>query len=245
MQPNVAEYHLWLARSYAAEAKKSANVMRLVSIGWNAGTELETAVRLDPNSLDARLDLLRYDVMAPAIVGGSYAKAREQAEEIAKRDAALGAFADGYIAYRHKDYGLGRNRLRDAVRLASKRETKVLALTWLGYLSQETQQYDEAFASFDEILRIDPAHAPALFEIGRTALFSGRELDRGEASLRRYLTMKPKYDEPSLADAHLQLGLLLERAGDLVAARHEVKTAVQLDRDVDGGREAARRMMPR
>jgi len=201
MRPNVAAYHLWLARSYAAEAKTSSNVLRLVEIGWKSGTELETAVRLDPNSLEARLDLLRYYVMAPRLVGGSDAKARAQAAEIAKRDAALGAFAAGYLAYRHKDYGLGRNRLRDAVKMAKTTETKVLALTWLGYLSQETQRYDDAFDAFDEILRIDPSHTAALYEIGRTALFSGRERERGLAAAEQYAKSKPAWDGPSVDDA--------------------------------------------
>ena len=241
LQPKVAAYHLWLARSYAAEAKRTSNVMRLVSIGWNCGDELEAAVSLDPASLEARLDLVRYYVTAPALVGGSWSKARAQAAEIAKRDAALGAFADGYVAYRRKEYGVGRTRFRNAVRLAVARETKVLALTWLGYLSQETQQYDDAFGAFDEILRIDPAHAHALYEVGRTALFSGRDLDRGEASLKRYLTTTPRYDEPSIADAHLQLGLLLERKGDTEAARREVEAALRLDPEVEGGRAAEQR----
>src|ERR1041385_9155156 len=34
-EPKVAAYHLWLARSYAAEAKTTSNVMRLLAIGWN------------------------------------------------------------------------------------------------------------------------------------------------------------------------------------------------------------------
>lgn len=201
MRPNGAAWHLWLARSYAAEAKTSANPMRLLVIGWKSGDELETAVRLDPSSLEARLDLVRYYVLAPRVVGGSDAKARAQAAEIAQRDAALGAFAEGYIAYRRKEYGPARIRFREAVRLATTRETKVLALTWLGYLSQETQQYDDAFAAFEEILKIDPSHTAALYEIGRTALFSGRDLARGEAAVEEYLKTKPRYDEPTLEEA--------------------------------------------
>jgi len=214
LRPGVAAYHLWLARSYAEEAKTSGNVVRLIEIGWKSGTELETAVRLDPASMEARLDLLRYYVLAPRPVGGSDAKARIQAIVIAKRDAALGAFASGYIAYRKKQYGLARTRLHDAVRLATTRETKVLALTWLGYLSQETQRYDEAFAAFDEILRVGPTHTVALYEIARTSLFSGRERERGEAAVEAYLKTTPKYDEPSLDDARALLAKLTSPSAD-------------------------------
>lgn len=208
--PEVADYHVWLARSYAEEAKQTSNAVRLLVVGWKIGTELETAIRLDPSRTDARLDLVRYYTLAPRIVGGSRPKAREQIDEIAKRDAELGAYARGYVAYREKEYGPARIAFEQAAKSESP-STKVLALMWLGYLSQETQQYDEAFAAFDEILRIDPSHASALYEIGRTAVFSGRELDRGEEALKRYLATKPRYDEPSLADARQQLALLRER----------------------------------
>ena len=77
----------------------------------------------------------------------------------------------------------------------------LLALTWLGWLSQETQQYDTAFATFDNMLTTDPGATQALYEIGRTADFCHCQLDRGEAALRRYLATRPKGDQPSLDDA--------------------------------------------
>src|SRR5438552_9050525 len=165
-----AAEHYRVARDYMSEAKHSSNAIRLTYLGWMIGDELEEAVRLDPNLLDARLDLVRYYVIAPRIVGGSLKKARAQANEIAKRDAALGAFARGYIDYRLKSYGPARQRLRDAARLAKTPQTKALALTWLGWLSQETQQYDAAFAAFDELLATDSTRVDALYEIGRTAV---------------------------------------------------------------------------
>lgn len=208
LAPNNPDAHLWLARSYAAEAKESANVLRLVTIGWRAGDELEAAVRLAPERLDARLDLLRYYVVAPRLVGGSNAKADAEVVEIAKRDAALGAFARGYVAYRRKEYAPARTQLEEAVRLAKTRETKVLALTWLGYLSQETQRYDDAFAAFEEILRIDPSHTAALYEIGRTAEFSGSDRERGIAALERYLSAPPPWDGPTWTEAREVLAKL-------------------------------------
>lgn len=240
--PKSAELHYLLARSYTLEAKQSTNAMRLAYVGWNIGEELEIALSLDPSRNDARLDLIRYYERTPRILGGSPAKAREQAAELARRDAARGAFAAGYIAYREKEYGPARLSLRTAVTLASDDETRIMALTWLGWLSQETQQYDDAFAAFDNILTIDPKHGPALYEIGRTAVFSGRELVRGESSLRRYLLLKPRVDDPSLASAHLQLALLLETKGERDEARSEVRIALRIDPKVEGGRAALRRL---
>jgi len=187
------------------EAKQTSNAVRLLYLGWMIGEELENAVRLDPAMVDARLDLVRFYVMAPRTVGGGVPKARRQAREIARRSPALGAFAWDYIEYRQKEYGPARKKLQEAVRLAKDPATRILALTWLGYLSQETQQYADAFASFRAILAIDPTHREALYEIGRTAVFSGLEREAGEAALREYLEKAPSGDMPSAENARKQL----------------------------------------
>src|SRR5258706_12600792 len=97
--PKSAELHYLLAKSYAIEAKQSSNAVRLMYVGWNIGTELETAVALDPSRTDARLDLIRYYELTPRILGGSPKKAHAAAVALAKRDAALGTFARSYLSY--------------------------------------------------------------------------------------------------------------------------------------------------
>src|SRR5258708_23866304 len=103
--PKSADLHYLLARSYTLEAKQSTNAMRLAYVGWNVGEELQAALSLDPSRNDARLDLIRYYERTPRILGGSTAKAREQAAELARRDAARGAFAGGDTHYPAKEDG--------------------------------------------------------------------------------------------------------------------------------------------
>lgn len=205
-----AREHLRAAHEYMSEAKRTSNAFRLAYIAWQIDAELEQALILDPNLVEARLDLVRFYVVAPRIVGGSLRKARREATEIAKRDPALGAFARGYIDYREKTYGRARIELREAAKLAKTPETKTLALTWLGWLSQETQQYDAAFDAWDEVLAIDPTRVDALYEIGRTAVFARRNLDRGEAALKKYLASKRTDEMPSADDANKLLAKIAE-----------------------------------
>jgi tetratricopeptide (TPR) repeat protein len=238
----LAAEHYRTARAWMQEAKTSGNAVRLAYLGWMIGEELEEAVRLDPNLMDARLDLVRYYVVAPRVVGGSLKKARAEAARIGKRDAALGAWAAGYIAYRQKEYGPARHKLQQAVREAKDARTKALALTWLGYLSQETQQYDDAFAAWASLLATDASRVDALYEVGRTAIFANRELDCGEQALRQYLQSRPGPEMPTVADGHAQLGLLLERRGDVPAARKELETALRLDPKVKFAADALDRL---
>jgi len=51
---------------------------------------LEKAVELNPDSIEARFDLMEYYLQAPAFLGGDVAKAEGQAREISKRSAAAG-----------------------------------------------------------------------------------------------------------------------------------------------------------
>jgi len=90
--------------------------------------------------------------------------------------------------------------------------------------------------------RVHPSDPEALYEIGRIAALSGTDLDRGEASLRRYLESTPKGDAPSLAEAHVRLAEIGEHRGDRAAARREYQTAIELDPGLAGARQALARV---
>ena len=221
------------------EVQQTANPVRLFVLALGIRESLENALRLDPENLEVRLDLVRFHAMTPRIAGGSDEEARVQAAEIARRDAPRGAFARGYLAYRSKEYGTARRELREAVRTATAPSTKALAMKWLVWLSQETQQYDEAFTLLDALRAADPS---ALYEIGRTAAFCTCRLDTGRAALEQYLTSNRGAGMPTTAEARYQLALLHERRGDLAAARREAARAWQLDRSVTGLRQLRARL---
>jgi TolA-binding protein len=167
------------AQKAMAEAQRTANPVRLFMLGLDIKEALDKALALDPDNVQVRLDLVRFHITAPRIAGGSNDEARKQAVEITKRDAPLGAFARGYIAYRAKEYGAARAAFRETINTTRDAATKSMAMRWLGWLSQEMQQYDEAFAMFDAL------HDS--YEIGRTSAFCQCQKERGRAALSEYL----------------------------------------------------------
>jgi tetratricopeptide (TPR) repeat protein len=174
------------------QAQQTSNPIRLFLLAREIREALEAALSEKPDDAEVRLDLVRFFVMTPRIAGGSLDQARAQAEEIARRDAPLGHFARGYIAYRQKEYGIARIALREAMRTAKKPEHRALAAKWLGWLSQESQQWNDAFAIFEELRATDP---DALYEIARTSSFCSCELEKGRAALEAYLKVKPGDEE--------------------------------------------------
>lgn len=225
-----------IARARMAEAKQTSNPVRLIGLAMDIRDSLKKAALLAPDDVEIRLDLVRFYVMTPRVLGGSLDKAREEAAEIARRDAPLGAFAAGYIAYREKEYGPARHALQEAARSTKMPATKQLALTWLGWLSQETQQWSEAFDAFAQV------EGTGLYEIGRTAVFCNCELARGEQALQAYIAAKRTAEMPSLAHARYQLGLLYEKRGDRAGAKRELEIAWQLDRTIAGLKDARKRL---
>jgi len=88
---------------------------------------------------------------------------------------------------------------------------------------QQQGRAADAGAVYEEILGIDPGHAPTLSVLSRMAI-AGGQLDRAEELLRQALTPVP--DD---ADLRMNLGAVLHAAGKSEAAVLEFETACRLN----------------
>jgi len=233
-----SEYHLWLGRAYA-EKTLISNIFRRASLAPKVKEQFERAVELDPGNLDARLNLIDFHLQAPGIVGGSLDRAMEQAAEIRKRDPLR-----GHVAYGRIDHDQKRDDLAEQEYLAAIRESPSSAVPrlQLGDLYQSLERYDDATRVFEEIVRADPNQMVAMYQIGRTAVLAGRNLDRAAECLRLYLQYLPGDNDPNLGWAHFRLGQVLERAGSPEAAKREYEAAVAADPKNKDAKAALRRI---
>lgn len=97
------------------------------------------------------------------------------------------------------------------------------------YLKRNAKDYDGIFILCDQALQVAPDNYVALLEYGRAAAASGRNLDRAITLLRRCVTLSPPPHAPGLTVVQYQLGLLLEKEGDIAGARSAYQAAVKLD----------------
>jgi tetratricopeptide (TPR) repeat protein len=214
----------WLGRVNGVKAR-DLGPPRGIGAARRTKKALEQAVLLDPNNLDARVDLATFYREAPAIVGGSTRAALEQLDEIKRRDPYEGGLVQGDLAVDEKKYEEAEGHYRKAVELAP---AKTPAHFRLGLLHQRTGRYDSAFAEFATVLRLDPAEKRALFQIGKTADLSGLRLAQGEEALKSYLQCQPFFIMPKLSWAHRRLGNIYRKEGRLEAARDEYLAALRL-----------------
>lgn len=232
--PANSKYHQWLGRALGLQAQQKGITASLGAVSRIRG-ELVQAVTLDPNNLEARVDLIIFYRAVPGLLGGSRAKADEQLGEVKKRDLSLGEQTEGDMLAIDKKIPEAELAYLKAVRANPSRPMPHVRLA---LVQQNNKQWDLAFASLQRALALDPRLPLAIYQVGRTGALSGQRLDFAEQSLKRYLQLKPDLENPSPAAAHYRLGNIYQKKGDNAAARAEYETALKLDPKNKDAREA-------
>lgn len=225
LDPRNSAYHQWLGRAYARQAQRAGRFKQLL-LAKKIHGEFETAIALDPDNVSARRDMVQYYLIAPRIAGGSVDRARAQAREIASRNPMLARVAAGQIAEASDDLEAAEREYRAAI---AEYPDSGHAYVALGALYQRAQRYDEAFEVYERLVKVNPGHAGAHYQIGRTASLSGTNLERGERALKAYLAMRPGEGDPPLASAQHRLGMIYELQGRGALARSAYAAALHLD----------------
>jgi tetratricopeptide (TPR) repeat protein len=236
--PKDTDVLLWAGRAYG-QRTMSASIFSKMSLAKKCRESWETAVAIDPAFLDARSELLRFYLIAPGIAGGSVEKAREQASRIAAVDATQGHVARGRIAEHEKDLAGAEAAYRKAAEGDPQGTTGPVALASF-YAGQK--RWPEARAIFEKRLAADPGDAIAVYQLGRIALFSGEEMEKGAALFDRYLSLPVPEDGPTHADARWRKGLLLEKLGRTPAAIAEYREALKIDPAHRGAKKELERL---
>lgn len=236
--PKSAEAHYLLGAAYGQQAM-TASIFGQASLASKSRDEMETAIQLDPNLVDARMGLMQWFAMAPALVGGSQSKAMEQAAEIKKRDAVRGAAAFAFLYNRDKKPELARKEYVDVLRANPNSAPAHLAL---GTQYIVEKNYAAASAEVETAMKLDPNYQQAWFRSGQLSALSGANLPRGEEALRKYLAYAPKRNELPLYRAHYWLGQVLEKSGRKAEAKASYKASLELRPDQKDVIEALKRL---
>lgn len=231
-----SDAHLWLARAVGTVAQR-ANVLRQPFLAKRAKSEFEKALELDSNSLGAREGVMQFYLMAPGVMGGSVAKAREQAAAIARLNPLSGHFAQAQIANNQKDLAGAEKAYRAA---ATEFPDSIRAVTaWSNFLTNNGRA-EEAFAPLDRFLAKHPDDRLIRWWIGRTAAISGKQLERGEQVLRALLAEAQPAEGPRVLpeNLHFRLGDIAAKRGDKATARTEYQAALKWNPRLEAAKKA-------
>lgn len=238
LEPNNSRYHLWLGRLYGEKAD-AANFLSAASLAGKVRNEFETAVRLDPNNVDARSDLGEFYLEAPGIVGGGRDKAEAQAQALAALDPAKADYLKGRIAEKKKDFAAAEKEYRAAIEAS-----RGSALTWfnLALFFRHQQRWNDMEVAINHAVSAQVDRPEILMESGEILLRSGRNFPAAVQYLRRYLALSSKVEEAPAFKAHYLLGTALEKQGDKQAAAQEYRAALSLAKNFSRAQEALDRL---
>jgi tetratricopeptide (TPR) repeat protein len=224
LDPTRSEYHLWLGHAYTRQLA-SANFIKKGIIGRRIGPHYDKAVELDSSSVDAAEARVDFYLEAPSMVGGGVDKAKAEAARLKRISPYHGGFAEAKIAEKAKAWEQAEASYRALIRAYADSSRPVTALV---ALLQNQERFADAFEAIDARLSGFPNDTVVIYQLGRTAAISGKELTRGETALRKFLALLGVSSPESRANAHYRLGMIREKLGDVAMARAQYDTAIAL-----------------
>jgi tetratricopeptide (TPR) repeat protein len=225
LDPSSSRYHRWLGEAYSAQTA-TVSGFEAPELARKTKAELEKAVEVDGHDLDARLALLQFYLAAPASLGGSDAKGREQALAMTMLDRYRGLLAQGIVAEHEKELSRAEQLYRTAI---AGDPGKGDAYNALGYLLLSRKRREEAVVVFHRYVEATPADANAHDSLAEGLLATGKVVE-SIAEYKKALEIDPRF-----ASSYLGLAKCYEAQGSQREAREALQRFLEI---VPNGRQA-------
>jgi cytochrome c-type biogenesis protein CcmH/NrfG len=241
LDPANSTYHLWLGRSYGAKAEH-VSAFSAAHVAGQVREEFETAVRLNPKSVEARDDLADFYLEAPWVVGGGQDKAAAQADEIQKLEPAQADLLRAKIAEKKKDLAAAETEIRQAIQ-----DNPGAAGPWmaLARLYRRTGRYDEMERAIEHATAPSLNRPDMLTHAAELLIETKRDPNGAQNLLERYLSSSNPSEDAPVFKAHYLLGTLLEQKGQREQAITQYQAALALAAQFAPARNALDRLVNR
>jgi tetratricopeptide (TPR) repeat protein len=223
MNPNNANYHLWLGRAYGSKAEQ-ANALSAFSLARKTVASFERSVQLDPSDWHARRDLAEFYVEAPAIVGGGKDKARKLADTTAN-DPATASWIRAILAMQDKQTAEAETQFRAALAASGNSGSMWLELARFYRTQQRWPEFENAM---QQALGSQKKSPTDLFDAGEMMVRANRDLPLAVQTLRKYLDSGHTDEYGPAFKAHYLIGQGLEKQGKNSEAQAEYRAALSL-----------------
>lgn len=189
-------------------AAMSGGVLSAMKYGGKIKDLFARAVELDPKNFEARRDLIQFYLQAPGMVGGSVAKAQEQAEAHGKGNALQGKLLELDVKLYKKEWDAA-EQIISQWKAADEDSRGALrsATTSLGFSLLNANQSERARKWFERAVAASPDQAVAHFGLGR-ALLDSKQVEPAIVSLERAIQLD------STIGAQYRLGIAYQLKGD-------------------------------
>src|ERR1051326_3487050 len=210
VDPDNAEYHLWLGRAYGDKAEHSIFITA-IRLAKRTRMEFERAVQLQSSNLDAQSDLAEFFIEAPAFLGGGKDKAAAQAEKVQSMDEATSHWIKARIAEKDSRADVAEKEYKAAIGAAQQK-----APYWLNLASfyRRNKKYNEMEQAISKAVSADRPRDDIFFESAQLLWRTGRNFPAAVSYLQKYLTSDDHVETAPTFEAHYLLGSLYEKMGN-------------------------------
>ncbi|HEY5162296.1 MAG TPA: tetratricopeptide repeat protein [Terriglobales bacterium] len=238
LDPGNSAYHMWLGRIYGEKADH-ASFVTAAGLVKKIRTEFERAVELDAKNLDARSDLAEFYLEAPGFMGGGKDKARQQADAMARQDAAAAHWLEARIAEKDKRPADAEREYKAAIETSGHQ-----ARYWLNLASffKRQRRYNEMESAISSAVNSDRKKPVNYMDAATLLVGAGRNFIGAAQLIRKYLTGGTTTEEAPTFEAHYVLGEILEKQGDKTGAADEYRAALQFAKDYAKAKEGLARV---
>lgn len=181
-QPNNANYHYKYGGALGMKALSISKIKALGIIGDVKDAFLKAA-QLDSKHIEARWALVELYVSLPGIVGGSFSKALNYAEELEKLSKVDGYLAKGYVYEYDDEPELAEKYYRLAIKIGGS----VTCYEKLTNFYETQKQPEKAIGNLEEAKDKHQRNAMH-YQIGKVCADYNIQLDKGENMLKVYLS---------------------------------------------------------
>jgi tetratricopeptide (TPR) repeat protein len=225
-----SDYHMWLGRVLGQQASH-ASFLSALGIAKHSLSEMQAAVKLNPQNGPALSDLGDYYAQAPGIAGGGADKAQAIATQLDKVDPARAQQLRGDIAVAQKDYTTAENDYRQAASVASDPADywTVLANFYRG--RQRWSDLDAAIQNCVTAAAKNQNSGVGLYDGAGVLIASKRNPSLAAQMLENYLSSSSKSEEGPAFVAHIRLSRLKQQLGDAAGAKSELAIAAQMAKE--------------
>lgn len=233
-RPDNATYHWWLGRQYGEKAAVS-NPLLAANLARKTKNEFERSVKLDPTNVAVRADLSEYYIEAPFIMGGGIDKARDQAAQVQKYDAATGHWILARAAEQEKHYDEAEREYRAAIASATSPAPHWMNLAAFYRGRGRLDDMERAIAS---ALAVPGNPAATYYDAAGELSSAGRNYPAAAQYLKKYLASGSFVEDAPAFRAHYRLGQIYEKMNNKPGAIAEYQSCLALASGFDRARQA-------
>ncbi len=210
-EKNNLSFNRLMADSYLKLSQNpDTGMLKAVGFIKKSKKYFEKVAELDPKDLESRENLAFSYFFPPRIAGGNKKKARQYLTEIKQLSPKKGMNIEIEFLIYEKEYDQVENLCNQYIKDFPEDSDIYYSL---GMIYQKQENYEKAFDTFETHIQKDPAAWNSMYQIGRTAVFSESNLQRGIDLLAAYMNHEPGEDGPGLDSAYWRMGMLYELQG--------------------------------